>query len=68
MANYNHINIDQMKQQQQMMAMRAQQMSADKQTLDFEGRKGTRKQLVGTILAIAGGIIVLFILSYFRII
>ena len=68
MANYNHINVDQMKQQQQMMAMRAQQMASDKQKLDFEGKKGSRKQLLGTILAIVSVLLLLFILSYFRII
>ena len=68
MANYNHINIDQMKQQQQMMAMRAQQMASDKQTLDFEGRKGSKKQLLGTILALVGVALLLLVLSCFQLI
>lgn len=64
MANYNHINIDQMKQQQMLTNMRAQQMASDKQKLDFEGRKGSKTQFLGTFLAIAGAIIVLIILSF----
>lgn len=63
-----HVNVDQMKQQQQMMAMRAQQMASGKQKLNFEGRQGNRKQLIGTILAIVGVLLLLFFLSYFRII
>lgn len=63
-----HINVDQVKQQQQMMAMRAQQMANDTQRLDFQGKKGTNKQLIGTVAGIAGFVIVLFLLSYFKII
>ena len=65
MANYNHMNIDQMKHQQQIMSMRAQQMASDKQKLDFEGKKGSTKQLIGTILAFGGVIVLLVLLSIF---
>lgn len=68
MSHNGNINVDQVKQQQQMMAMRAQQMASNNQKLDFEGKKGSKKQLLGTILAIAGVVVLLFFLSYFRII
>lgn len=67
-VNGNNFTAQQMRQQQEMLTYRGQQMAAKTQKLDLEGKKGTKKQLLGTILAIAGVVILFFLLAYFKII
>ena len=66
------INNEEIKRRSQYINMRAAQLAAEKQnmpqTLGSTRPSGSRKQLVGTILAIAGVVILLGILAYFRII
>lgn len=68
MAGPGFVNVDQMKQQQQLLNMRGAQMAQQKtgQKTELGGQpkaKGTKKQLIGTIAGIAAVIVVLFILK-----
>lgn len=68
MAGPGFVNVDQMKQQQQLLNMRgaqmAQQKTGQKTELGSQPKaKGTKKQLIGTIAGIAAVIVGLFILK-----
>lgn len=66
------INNDEMKRRAQYMNMRAAQLASEKQnmpqSLGSDKPKGSKKQLIGTIIGICGVVLLFFLLSYFRII
>lgn len=65
------INNDEMKRRTQYINMRAAQLAAEKQnmpqSLGAEKPKGSKTQLIGTIAGICGVVLLLFLLSYFRV-
>lgn len=72
MAGPAGINNDQLKQQAQYLNMRGAQMAMENagqtQSLDHEKAKGSKKQLIGTVVGVVLVVAVLFLLAHFRVI
>ena len=66
------INNDEIKRRAQYMNMRAAQLASEQQnipqTLGTEKPTGSKKQLIGTVAGIVAVVLLLLLLSYFRII
>lgn len=72
MSGPSGINPDQLKQQSQYLNMRGAQMAmgdaGQTQSLGHEKAKGSKKQLIGTVVGVVLVVAVLFLLAHFRVI